>query len=476
MTAIVWLRHDLRLADNPALRAAAESGAVVPVYIWDPEGDGDWSPGGASKWWWHHGLTSLDKSLRDLGSRLVVRQGRSGEILESLAKETEAESIHWNRRYEPAAIKRDSAIKESFKSRGIEVQSHNGSLLFEPWEVSTKSDAPYKVFSPFWRSCLEKESQRSPLARPQQLDGPEHWPEGDSIDSLQLEPQLDWADEFPRWWDPSEKGAQKELERFIEEAAATYKSGRNRMDVDGSSRLSPYLHFGAISPHQVWHAIDQLKPSNGTVKASYETYLSEIGWREFAHHLLYHFPHTTGNALRSEFDDFPWEPSKNELEAWQQGRTGVPLVDAAMRQLWRTGWMHNRARMVVASFLTKNLLIAWQEGAAWFWDTLVDADLANNTLGWQWTAGCGADAAPYFRIFNPVSQSEKHDPKGDYIRRWVPELEKLDTPDLFKPWEASNDALERAGVNLGETYPEPLVDLSETRKRALAAYDDMRGK
>lgn len=467
---IVWFRHDLRVEDNPALRAAVDRGAVIPVFIWSPAEEGQWSPGGASRWWLHHSIDSLDERLRQLGSRLILSNRPSLVALRSIIKDTKAQGVFWNRRYEPAIIKRDTHIAKQLRDDNVEVKRFNGGLLFEPGSILNKSGGPFQVFTAFWKTCLQQSpSQRTPT--PQKIPAPKSWPTSENLDSLQLEPVIDWAAGIRDAWRPGSKEAQKRLRTFVKGPLSNYEVGRNQIDIDGSSRLSPHLHFGEISPGQVRRAV--MKSGAATSKSA-QVFLAEIGWREFAHHLLYHFPETTGQPLRDSFKRFPWSRDATALRRWQKGQTGYPIIDAAMRDLWSSGFMPNRARMIVASFLTKHLLIPWQEGAKWFWDTLVDADLASNTLGWQWTAGCGADAAPYFRIFNPILQAQKFDPNGAYIRRWVPELEALPTPWIFKPWEAPADILRSADIRLGEAYPEPIVDHAEARTAALSAYDFIR--
>lgn len=475
-TTIVWLRQDLRVADQPALRRAADRGRVVPVYIWAPEEEGDWPPGAASRWWLHHSLASLDAQLRERGSRLIIRRGPTQATLDELLEETGATAICWNRRYEPAAIERDKQVKATLLTRGVQAESFNGSLLHEPWMIATKQGRPYQVFTPFWKACLTADVRHETLPAPRELAAPTKWPRSLPLDELELLPRIKWDVEFTQTWDVGAPGAERQLHQFVSGAMARYDEGRDRADVEGSSLLSPHLHFGEISPRQVWCAVEkQLAKSPGLKgRQSAEIFLKEIGWREFAHHLLYHFPHTPTEPLREQFRSFPWSRSHKHLRAWQRGSTGYPIVDAAMRHLWATGFMPNRMRMVVASFLTKDLRISWQRGAEWFWDTLVDADLANNTLGWQWTAGCGADAAPYFRVFNPTTQAEKADPEGEYIRHWVPELAKLPTKRLREPWTATAEELAAAGVQLGGNYPRPIVDHHEAREAALAAYEKIR--
>ncbi|MFC1525557.1 cryptochrome/photolyase family protein [Candidatus Latescibacterota bacterium] len=465
---IVWLRQDLRLADHPALYQAARRGPVVLVYILADGEEGDWPAGGASRWWLHHSLQRLDAVLRRRGSSLVLRRDSSLEVLSSLAREVGAQAVFWSRRYEPAAVARDEAVAEGLRGAGLEVATFDGSLLLEPWDVATQGGDPYRVFTPFWRACQRQMEMVYPLPVPRLPRWQGARPNSVALEDLGLLPTVDWARGMRDLWEPGEAGAGKALDAFLAGTAAAYGTRRDLPGEKSTSRLSPHLHFGEVSPRQVWHATAQV----GAAEEA-EPWLRQLGWREFAHHLLYHYPHIEAEPLRPEFADFPWAEDKEGLRAWQGGRTGYPVVDAGMRQLWHTGWMHNRARMVVASFLVKDLLIPWQEGARWFWDTLVDADLANNTLGWQWTAGCGADAAPYFRIFNPVSQGGKFDGDGSYVRRWVPELTGLPDRWIHRPWEAPEPVREDAGVKLGSTYPQPIVDHGQARARALAAFRNL---
>jgi deoxyribodipyrimidine photo-lyase len=471
-TTLVWYRQDLRLADQPALAASAARGPVVPVYIWAPDEEGRWPYGGASRWWLNHSLASLAEQLTSQGSRLIIRRGPSLATLQTLLAETGADAVMWCRRYEPASIERDKAVKAALITAGVKAESFNGSLLHEPWTVATKQGAPYQAFTPFWKACQATQVNRDPAPAPRELPAPRRWPSSLPLDELELLPTIPWDRQFYDAWEPGAPAAERKLREFAAAKLASYKEDRDRVDGDGFSRLSPHLHFGELSPRQVWATMQQhTKPH----AASGAAFLSEIGWREFAHHLLYHFPHTAEDPLREPFRKLAWSRSTTRLERWERGQTGYPIVDAAMRELWATGFMPNRARMIVASFLCKDLLIKWQAGAEWFWDTLVDADLANNTLNWQWTAGCGADAAPFFRVFNPVSQAEKFDPAGNYIRRWVPELKHLPTPWIFKPHEAPNNVLADLHIRIGHTYPKPLVDHAAAREAALAAFAKIRG-
>ena len=471
--ALVWFRQDLRLADNPALfQALANHSVVIPVYILSPEEEGDWPAGGATRWWLNQSLESLDRDLRVRGSQLVLRSGPALPELQRLVAESGATAVYWNRRYEPAITSRDQLVKTELRRGGLTVESFNGSLLFEPWEVATKTGGPYQVFTPFWKACLSKPTVSSPLDPPEAMGGPSQWLSTEALGDWKLLPRLSWDAGFREDWSPGEAGAARHLARFLKDAASTYREGRNAPGVAGTSRLSPHLHFGEISPRQVWEAIHTA--FRGTPSEDARTFLSEIGWREFAYHILFHFPQTPTTPLRADFQRFTWETNSVHLRAWQRGLTGYPIVDAGMRELWTTGWMHNRVRMIVGSFLTKDLRISWTEGARWFWDTLLDADLASNTMGWQWIGGCGADAAPYFRVFNPMTQGEKFDSEGTYVRRWVPEIAQLSNRSIHQPWTASSSELEHAGIVLGTTYPQPIVDHAEARVQALAAFAKLK--
>jgi len=477
--ALVWFRRDLRLADNPALMAAIESGQTpIPFYIHD-EPSGSWPMGAASAWWLHHSLSALQQSLRQLGSDLLLFRGDAETIINDLVEQHQCTAVYWNRCYEPESIARDKRIKQRLLDGDVDCQSFNGSLLIEPWQHLKKDQTPYRVFTPFWKALTTRLDFMALRPAPEQLPAIPAAVKNKtiSVDDLELLPRIPWDKEMRLSWQPGEAGAHAQLDRFVEEAMIDYSAARDIPSKTGTSRLSPHLHFGEISPQQVWNFVHQLMqqdPGAGVIKGG-EAFLREVGWREFSYHLLYHFPHTPDRALDQRFNNFPWRDDyANDLKSWQQGQTGIPIVDAGMRELWSTGWMHNRVRMIVASLLTKNLLIPWQEGARWFWDTLVDADLASNTQGWQWTAGCGADAAPYFRIFNPVLQGERFDPEGKYVRRWVPELRNMPDKWIHKPWEAPESALGEAGVTLAKDYPEPLVDLSASRKRALERWDSVK--
>ncbi|MFT4249172.1 MAG: deoxyribodipyrimidine photo-lyase [Pseudomonas sp.] len=469
--ALVWFRRDLRLGDNPALRAALDAGhAPVPVYIHAPEEEGEWVPGAASNAWLHRSLGELDAQLRQRGSRLLVVRGPSEAALHRLAGQCAAVAVYWNRKYEPATQSRDAAIKRGLRESGIEVESFNGSLLFEPWDLQTRQGGPYKVFTPFWRSALAQWRMPEHLPAPRQLPEIPEPLAGVAIDALGLAPAPAWDRGFWESWRPGQAGAHEALEVFVDGALHGYRAGRDRPDQVGTSRLSPHLHFGEIAPWRICAELQRHRSAR--LEADIDGYVRELGWREFAYHLLHHFPDTPGRNLNPRFDHFRWaNPTEDLLQAWRHGRTGIPIVDAGMRELWHTGYMHNRVRMIVASLLCKQLRVHWREGARWFWDTLVDADLANNTLGWQWVAGTGADAAPYFRIFNPVTQARKFDPQARYIARWVPELAGLPAAERFAPWEHPASLARHA-----PDYPRtPIVDLARGREQALAAYAGLRG-
>lgn len=473
-TAIVWLRRDLRLHDNPALCVAAGHDHVIPVYIHAPAEEQPWSPGGAGRWWLHYSLQALATALHQRHSRLIVRRGPSLVALQTLVAESGATAVYWNRLYEPAVIARDREIKRALRATGIETRSFNGALLWEPWIIKTGQGEPYQVFTPFWRASRNR-APAAPLSVPQPLPVAPAGLDSLPLATLGLQPTISWDEGLAATWRPGEQAAQERLAVFCEHIVADYASTRDRPDCDGVSCLSPYLHWGELSPRQVWHALTRRYNGAPLADRSGEAFLRELGWREFAHHVLFHFPHTVDQPLQERFRRYPWRADYDDLlRAWQQGRTGVPLVDAGMRQLWNSGWLHNRVRMVVASFLSKNLRIPWQKGARWFWDTLVDADLASNTLGWQWIAGCGVDAAPYFRIFNPVRQAEQYDPEGAYLVRWLPELVALPPRWRPQPWAAPGSVLNTAKCQLGRDYPRPLVDLKQSRAEALAGYERVK--
>jgi len=468
---IVWFRQDLRLADNPALsEAVKEKSAIIPLYILDDENAGDYAMGGASRVWLHHSLLDLNAQLQ---SKMVVRKGKAQDVLKTLIKETGANAVYWNRCYEPWRVERDKEIKRTLLDDNIDAQSFNASLLFEPWTVLKSDGTPYKVFTPYFRKgCLARPDPALPLPAPQSINYAAVKSPG-IVDDLKLLPRINWDRQMIKHWDISEAGAQKRLADFLQNGLKNYKEDRNRPDRPVHvSRLSPYLHFGNISPRTVWHATREYLGKAGFEKDA-DNYMSELGWREFSYSLLYYNPDLPTKPLIQKFENFPWEKNSTALRRWQKGQTGYPIVDAGMRELWATGYMHNRVRMIVASFLIKHLLLPWQEGERWFWDTLFDADLASNSASWQWVAGSGADAAPYFRIFNPITQGQKFDPDAHYVRQWVPELAALDSKYIHAPWEASPEILKKAGITLGKDYPEPIVDHKFARERALNAFKEL---
>ncbi len=468
-TIIHWFRLDLRLADNPSIYEAAKLGTVLPIYIFDDKNVGNCKMGGASGVWLHHSLKSLNVSL---GGSLNIFRGNPLDILLKLAKDYNCTHIHWNRCYEPWRIKRDTHIKEQLQEQGISASSYNSALLWEPWEILKKDGTPYRVFTPFYRKgCLNAIAPRQPLSKPRKLELAEKGKHSLSIDELELLPDIPWHKPLESHWNIGEKGAQKALKKFLKAGVEGYKEGRNYPAKPKTSRLSPHLHYGELSPNQIWYSARQVDENEDI-----DNFCSELGWREFSYNLLYHNPQMPENNLQPKFDNFPWSTNPSFLKAWQKGQTGYPIIDAGMRELWQTGYMHNRVRMIVGSFLVKNLQIHWKQGFDWFWDCLIDADLANNAASWQWIAGCGADAAPYFRIFNPVTQSKKFDNKGEYIRRWVPELAEMPDKHLHAPYEAPDTILNEAGVTLGGNYPEPIVNLKASREVALSAFKSISDK
>ncbi|MGJ8638887.1 MAG: cryptochrome/photolyase family protein [Opitutaceae bacterium] len=470
---ILWFRKDLRLNDNAALAAAIEAGApIVPVFIWSPQEAGSWAPGRASQWWLHHSLKSLTASLGLHGGSLVLREGDSLTVLRELIAETGAERVFWNRRYDSPLREVDVVIKRELHEVGIEVASFNSSLLNEPHTASTGQGKPYKVYTPYWKKVKDRAVAAPSLFESSKCSFFKESPKSLALEELELLPKIKWDGGFYERWDVSEAAAMKRLNDFLDKPVNSYATDRDRPDYDGTSSLSPYLHWGQIGPRQIVH---KLKASCDLTQEGPLTYLKEVYWREFAYNVLYHYPDTSDHPLRMEYADFPWQSDSGVLKAWQTGHTGYPIVDAGMRQLWQTGWMHNRVRMIVSSLLVKHLLHNWHDGAKWFWDTLVDADLASNTLGWQWSGGCGADAAPYFRVFNPIIQGTKFDPDGEYVKRYVPELKKLPAKYIHTPWEAPSGILEYAGVEIGKDYPAPIIDHKAGRDRALAALAQFKG-
>jgi deoxyribodipyrimidine photo-lyase len=468
---IFWFRDDLRLADNPALAAAHASGKpMLLLYVLDEESKEARALGGASKWWLDKSLRALNGRITAKGGRLILRRGSAEAVMAKLVKETSPDAVYWNRRYGPAR-KIDERIAKSLKADGVDKVSLHGSLLAEPFDIKTGSGGDYKVFTPFWKALQANLVVPEASLEPGELRSLNNL-RSDNLTEWKLHPtQPDWSAGLSKTWMPGELGARRRLSNFLQDKIEGYATGRDRPDEDNTSRISPHLRFGEISPHQIWRAAMHAQEAGEAPARDIQKFLSELAWRDFSYHLLYHDLQMGHLSWRRQFENVDWrEGSKSELKAWQRGQTGYPIIDAGMRQLWATGFMHNRVRMITASFFAKDLLVHWRKGEQWFWDTLVDADEANNANGWQWTAGTGADAAPYFRVFNPVLQGEKFDPKGDYVRAWVPELARLPAKWVHAPWDAPQSVLTEAGVTLGESYPEPIIDHDAARKRALAAY------
>jgi deoxyribodipyrimidine photo-lyase len=472
---IFLFRHDLRLSDNRALKAALATGQpVIPIYVLDDVSPGAWKRGGASRWWLHHSLVLLARSIEARGARLILRRGESADVISHLIAETGATALYFSRGYEPWSAVLEQRLKGAAEAAGASAHRYSGTLLFEPEQVRTQAGEPYRVYSPFYRAASAGAAPGQPIAAPRLMPTVPNT-KSDSLADWGLVPtQPDWARGMREEWTPGEVGAHERLETFLDKAVVDYADARNRPDRPGTSKLSPHLAFGEISPHVCWHAAKSLAARNPKAEKGVSVFLKELAWREFSYHLLVHWPTLPEEPFRSEFAGFPWKSSAETLRAWQQGRTGYPIVDAGMRELWQTGWMHNRVRMIVGSFLVKDLLIPWQQGEAWFWDTLVDADLANNAASWQWIAGCGADAAPYFRVFNPVKQGTTFDPDGDYVRRYVPEIAGLPNAHIHAPFAAPAEVLAAAGVTLGKSYPRPLVDHGAARDAALAAFATLK--
>jgi len=462
--AIFWFRQDLRLSDNPGLSAAALTGKVLAIYICDKDNSLMSTPGSASKWWIYQSLSSLNRSLH---GKLNFYTGKPLTVIRNLIKKHNVGFVFWNRCYEPEHIQRDKDIKSQLQGEGLTVKSYNSALLWEPWEIPAKNNAGYKVFSGFYRHALLAHAPRKPHTKPKKLSVIKD-NDALTLDALGLLPHIRWDKQLEPHWHSGEKGAQRALQKFLKTGIKGYKEGRNFPAREHVSRLSPYLHSGEISPHAVWHAAKALGNSDDV-----QAFCRELAWREFSYYQLYHFPALAHENWQKKFDRFPWSYDQKTLERWQKGMTGYPIVDAGMRQLWQTGYMHNRVRMIVASFLVKNLLFHWHHGAKWFWDCLVDADMANNSASWQWVAGSGIGAAPFFRIFNPIGQGEKFDEQGLYTRYYVPELAQLPDKYLFRPWQAPAAVLAKAGIILGKTYPEPMVDLAFSRQRALEIFSSL---
>ena len=476
MTAVVWFRQDLRVADQAALRAAADAGGtVLPLYVLDDVSPGRWRMGGASRWWLHGSLRALAGDLTRLGSPLVLRRGEAARTVAAVARSVSATAVFATRHVEPHWRIADGELRALLAADGIGFHILAGTTLFEPGAIRNRGGGQPKLFAPFWRACQAAGAPPRPLPPPPTLRPPSPPVPGDDLDGWRLLPAgPDWAGGLRAMWRAGEGAAQQRLATFADDALGHYHSDRDRPEPGGTSQLSAPLHFGELSPRQVWHAVAARTQAGPQSAQGGWTWLREVGWREFCAHLLAANPSMPDRPLQERFADFPWADDPALLRAWQRGETGYPIVDAGMRQLWQTGWMHNRARMIVGSFLVKHLLIPWQQGEAWFWDTLVDADLANNAGNWQWVAGCGVDAAPYFRILNPVLQGEKFDSRGDYVRRWLPELVRLPAPLIHRPWQAPAPELAAAGVRLGTTYPQPVVDHVVARARAMAAFEVLK--
>lgn len=474
---IVLFSNTLRLADNAALSVAVSGGGpVVPVYVFDEQSPKARPLGAASKWWLLQSLRALRDDLRACGSNLVVRSGNTTDCITELAVKIGAARVFVTRGYTPAAAATEQSLHETLAAMNIECRRFGGHLLLEPEVVRTKTGNPYTVFTPFWRTACELIDDTAPLPAPDGIPAPTAWPQSDAIGSLGLEPKPGyWAEPIAAHWQPGEVAARSRLMEFLSGSVQTYKQARDFPATDATSSLSPHLAFGEISPRTLWYEAKKHITADDTIASGGMHFLRELGWREFSTHLLFNFPDMQTQPMRKQFNKFPWgEGESEQMRAWQKGQTGFPIVDAGMRQLWQLGWMHNRVRMIVASFLVKDLLWHWREGEAWFWDTLVDADFANNIASWQWVAGCGADASPYFRIFNPTTQGEKFDKAGNYVRRFVPELANMPDKYIHCPSAAPEEVLKTAGIKLGETYPAPIIDRQKARAEALAALASIK--
>ncbi|MEO1043246.1 MAG: deoxyribodipyrimidine photo-lyase [Pseudomonadota bacterium] len=472
---LVWLREDLRLSDNPALRHAADTGRpVVCLYVLDDETPGPWAMGGAQRWWLHHSLRTLQEAINKIGGVLILKRGRGEEVVPEVCKELAATAVYWNRRYMSWQIEQDKGLKAALSDDGVDVESFNGRLLNEPWTIKTKTGGPYRVYTPYWKQVQTLDLEDAiPAVR--KLKAPSPLPASDDLVSWNLLPtNPNWAAGFEPIWEPGEAAALRRWRAWVKTYAGRYNSERNRPDLDSTSRMAPHIHFGEISIKMMYRDVSALMADGAIDAEEGKTFLSELVWREFSYHLLFYNPDMFDLPLNKKFTEFSWENSDRYFEAWTKGMTGYPIVDAGMRQLYQEGHMHNRVRMIVGSFLVKDLLVDWRRGMAWFWDTLVCADAAANTASWQWVAGCGADAAPFFRVFNPVTQGEKFDPDGAYVRRHVPELAHVPAKHIHAPWKAPKDVLEQAGVRLGDSYPEPMVDHARMREEALSRYQAIK--
>ncbi|MBC2773918.1 deoxyribodipyrimidine photo-lyase [Rhizobium sp. AQ_MP] len=475
-TLILWFRKDLRLADNAALSTAVDEGyRILPLYIREPEAAGTGALGAAQAWWLHHSLEALAEDLKAFGSQLILRSGSAAEVMGEVIATTGATAVFWNRRYDPPGIAIDKALKARLIAEGIDVRTFAGQILHEPTKLKTGAGGHFRVYTPFWKALDGAGEPPEPIPTPKAIPAPDRFADSEALDSWALLPtKPNWAAAFDGHWQPGEKGAEKRLAAFIRHGLTNYRSGRDLPASEHVSRLSPHLALGEISPFTVWHATRGLPETIPTEDVIH--FRKELVWRDFSYHLLFHFPDLATKNWNAKFDAFPWQEAPDLLHKWQRGQTGYPIVDAGMRQLWQTGWMHNRVRMIVASFLIKDLLIDWREGERWFRDTLVDADPASNAASWQWVAGSGADAAPFFRIFNPTSQGEKFDPEGAYIRRFVPELKDMPNKFIHRPWEAPLSVLRDAAVSLGKTYPLPIVDHGKARDAAMVAFQGLRAE
>ncbi len=463
---IHWFRQDLRLSQNPSLEALSKKvDLIIPIYILDPKH----RIGSVSKWWLEKSLKNLSDNIEKKNGKLKIFIGDPSDIIQSLIINRNIESFYWNRLYDSYSITRDKKIKSLLKSEDIDCETFNGYLLNEPWEIKNKSGGFFKVFTPYWRYCNEITRKKKPNKKIQNIKFYNfNLKNSKNIKDLNLtNKKLKWTDKIHKHWSPGENNAQLQLQEFINKKADSYSVGRDRPDQNLTSKLSPYLHFGEISPMDIYNQVGISKKINSQNK---DKYLAELGWRDFSYNLLYHYPDMTKNPIQNKFNKFPWLNDNKNLKRWQKGLTGIPIVDAGMRQLYETGWMHNRVRMIVGSFLTKNLLLHWKFGEEWFFDTLVDADIGSNSAGWQWISGCGADASPYFRIFNPILQGQKFDPKGEYVKKYIPELETVSNKFIHNPWEMSEEKQVTCGCKIGKDYPSPIVDLKETRNRALSAF------
>lgn len=469
-TVILWFRNDLRLLDNPALRYAIKTGKpLLVVFILEEETD--WAIGAASRWWLHYSLVSLQKALAKCQTKLYLFKGHSSKILSTLAKQINCEQVVCSRLYEPNALKRDLQLKKILEAEGIQLEFTQGNILFNPKAIRNKSNGIYRVFTAFYKACLAQGIPSDLFDSPKTIDSINYKQSSLKLEQLGLLPKVPWDQGLIKTWQPGEPNAHQILNDFIDKNLIDYSNTRDNPAIDGTTHLSPYLRFGEISPRRIIYQLNQAKYESSRLADEADKMIRQLLWREFSYHMLVNFPHTTDKPFQEKFSQFPWKRSDKKLEhAWQQGQTGYPIVDAGMRELWQTGYMHNRVRMIVASFLTKNGLLHWKKGAKWFWDTLVDADLAQNTMNWQWVAGCGVDAAPYFRIFNPITQSQKFDTNGTYVGRWCPELKLLDKKYIHSPWTAPVDVLQKANITLGVDYPLPILNLQETRERALTLF------